>query len=104
MAFIAGEASDWRAAASMENFGGLGRLDLQPELAQEGDIGVGRGVARGEEFVAVEDGICPGKKAEGLAFARQPRAAGREPDTRLRDREPGDGDQPNEIENVERRL
>jgi len=43
---------------------------VQPELAQQGNIHIRRGIFGREQFVAVEDRIGTRKKAERLALAR----------------------------------
>jgi len=68
------------------------RFNLQPQLAQQRNIDIGRRIFRGEKFVAVKNRICAGKKTKRLAFARNPGATGGQSDTRFRQRDARDAD------------
>ena len=74
------------------------------EFGEEGAVFVYAGVFGGEEFVAVENGIRPGEKAERLAFAGKAGATGAEADFRFGQRDARDGDEADEREDIHGRL
>ena len=93
----------WLQRAGVIFFGGvLGRvwfLRGHAEFVDEGEVFFDGGVFGGEEFVAVEDGVGSGEKAEGLGFFGELGAAGGEADFGLGDSDAGDGNHTNEVEN-----
>ncbi len=83
---------------------GVFAVDVQPEIAQERDIGISRRIVRGQQFVAVEDRIGAGEETERLALACDAGATGGQANARLRQGQARDGYQPNEFKNIDRRL
>jgi hypothetical protein len=67
-------------------------------------VGIHAGVGGGEELVPVEDRVRTREEAERLALAREPRAPGGETHPGLRQRQPRRGDEPHELEDIDRRL
>src|ERR1700677_3545186 len=62
------------------------------------------GIFRGEQLVAVENGVCTRKNAERLRLARETAAPRRETHFRLRQRDARGGDEPHQLEHIHRRL
>ena len=79
-------------------------LDFQSELMQQLDVRIGGRIGRGQQLVTIENLVRPGEEAERLALTSQAGPSGGEAHSRPWNRDPGYGDQPNEIEDIKRRL
>ena len=77
-----------------------GRFNFQSQFTQQPKIDIYRRVLCGQKFVAEKNRIRAGKKAERLAFPRNPGAPGGEADTRFRQRNSGDGNEADKLKNI----
>jgi len=80
---------------------GEGSLGAETEGGEEVEVLFDGRVRGGEEFVAVENGVRTGEEAEGLGFIGEAGAAGTETDFGFGEKQPGDGDHPDEVEGLD---
>src|SRR5690606_37113976 len=93
-----------KGAGLLDRRGGKGAVRLlgfESEFFQECEIRLRLGIARGEEFVAVENGIGTREKAEGLELLAHLFASGREADFRLGKGDAGERDHADDLEGID---